>query len=240
VGSWQAWTGDINAIPGIGREAAGLISVGASILCGALVGLERERRDKPAGLRTLMLICLGSTIYTLVSLLLASRREMADPARLAAQILPGIGFLGAGAIIRARGTVVGLTTGATIWAVAAVGVTIGAGYVAAGLVFTSLVLITLTTAQRMEWIITGRCSHGVATVTYRPEHGKTWPRLQSILDDYRTPTAGIVHGQATEDQSTFRTRVCMVHREHRSVLRDIADVPKVLGIEVDPEPPRRS
>ena len=230
---WYAWIGDINAVPGVSREIVGLICITTSAVCGAIVGLERESRDKPAGLRTLILICLGSTIFTLVSLLLALQRQTADPARLAAQIIPGIGFLGAGAIIRSRGAVVGLTTGATIWAVAAVGVTVGAGYVVPGLVFTLLILIVLTMAQRMEWFITGRCLHGEATVTYRPDRGKTWPRLQAILDDYRVPSGSVAHGPPDKGERTFRTRLCMAHRDHRSILRDLAEVPEVLEIGVE-------
>jgi len=227
------WIGDINTIPGLGREIIGLICVTVAATCGAIVGLERESRDKPAGLRTLILICLGSTIFTLVSLYLATQKQMADPARLASQIIPGIGFLGAGAIIRARGTVVGLTTGATIWAVAAVGVTIGAGYVVAGVVFTLLILSVLTLAQRMEWIITGRCVHHETTVVYSANHGKTWPRLQTILDNYRVPASRVTHGPLDEGEKTLRTLLCTVHRDHRTILRDLADLPEVLSIDVD-------
>jgi putative Mg2+ transporter-C (MgtC) family protein len=234
VEQWYQWIGDINAVPGVRREVVGLICVTTSAICGAVVGLERERRYKPAGLRTLILICLGSTIFTLISLLLASTRPMADPARLAAQIIPGIGFLGAGAIIRARGTVVGLTTGATIWAVAAAGVTIGAGYVVAGLVFTSMIVIVLTTAQRMEFLINGRCRRRATTVAYRPDHGKTWPRLQTILDSHRIALRDVTHGEGDEGRHTFHARLCMVHHDHRVVLRDLAEVAEVLEIDVEP------
>lgn len=231
---WYQWIGDLNNVGGLSRELVGLICVTASAVCGAVVGLERERRYKPAGLRTLILICLGSTIFTLVSLLLASTRPTADPARLAAQIIPGIGFLGAGAIIRARGTIVGLTTGATIWAVAAVGVTIGAGYVAAGVVFTSMIVIVLTSAQRMEFLINGRCLRRATTVAYLPDHGKTWPRLQAILDSHRILTRDLTHDASDKGRHTFRTRVCMAHRDHRVVLCDLAEVAEVLEIDVKP------
>ncbi|NIM01424.1 MAG: hypothetical protein GTN89_11410 [Acidobacteria bacterium] len=225
------WIGDINTIPGLGREVIGLICVIVAAICGSVIGLERERRDKPAGLRTVILICLGSTIFTLVSLYLATQKQMADPARLASQILPGIGFLGAGAIIRARGTVVGLTTGATIWAVAAVGVTIGAGYVAAGVVFTLLILGVLTIAQRLERVITGRCVPRETTVVYRANHGKTWPRLQAILDEYRIPSTDVTHERRDEGERAFSARLCTAHREHRSILRDLSDIPEVLSID---------
>lgn len=233
MNSWSSWIDNIHAISGLSQGLAGLICVIASTICGAIIGLERTSRDKPAGVRTVILICLGSTIFTLVSLLLASRSATADPARLAAQIIPGIGFLGAGAIIRSRGTIVGLTTGATIWAVAAVGVTLGAGYIAAGLVCTALILLVLTTAKRMEWLISGRCTYGDAVVIYRSDNGKTWPRLQTILDNYRVPVDKVIHDRRDENTRSFRASLCVAHREHRSVLSEIAGIPEVLEISGD-------
>ena len=103
-----------------------------SILCGGIIGIERQRAQKPAGMRTLILICLGSAIFTQASILLGDGWAEADRTRVAAQIVTGIGFLGAGAIIRERGLVIGVTTGAGIWATSAVGVIIGSGHIAAG------------------------------------------------------------------------------------------------------------
>jgi len=100
----------------------------AAIL-GGLIGLERESQGKPAGLRTNILICVGAALITDLSQGLAASVEpgmRADPARLAAQIISGIGFLGAGTILQARGTVTGLTSAATLWVVAAIGIACGA------------------------------------------------------------------------------------------------------------------
>jgi putative Mg2+ transporter-C (MgtC) family protein len=106
---------------------------------GGIVGLERQLHQKPAGLRTNMFICLGSALFTLLSDELANRFG-GDHARVAAQLIPGIGFIGAGAIIRERGSVVGLTTAATIFVVASVGMAVGAGmYLTA--IFTTLVIL---------------------------------------------------------------------------------------------------
>lgn len=128
---------------------AGTVIVLTSMLAGTIVGWERRKRDKPAGLRTMMLIAVGSTIFTLSSIMIAGD-SWADRGRIAAQIVSGIGFLGAGAIIRDRGEVRGLTTGATIWVVAAIGVMIGAGYAAAGLALTFLVVAALTLFRHDE------------------------------------------------------------------------------------------
>ena len=118
-----------------------------SVTCGILVGLERRARQKPAGLRTVSLICVGSTIFTIASILIAGDSG-ADRARIAAQVVTGVGFLGAGAIIREQGTVHGLTTGATIWTVAAIGVLIGIGHAAGGLAVTLIGLGMLTLFRR--------------------------------------------------------------------------------------------
>lgn len=123
----------------LGLPWSGAVAVLCSITCGTLVGLERQARHKPAGLRTVTLICVGSTIFTIASILIAGDSS-ADRGRIAAQVVTGVGFLGAGAIIRERGHVLGLTTGATIWTVAAIGVLIGVGYAAAGLAVTLVVL----------------------------------------------------------------------------------------------------
>lgn len=110
---------------------------------GGIVGLERQLHQKPAGLRTNMFICLGSALFTLLSDELA-KRFGGDPARVAAQLIPGIGFIGAGAIIRERGSVVGLTTASTIFVVASVGMAVGAGMYLTAIFATLLVLLALS------------------------------------------------------------------------------------------------
>jgi putative Mg2+ transporter-C (MgtC) family protein len=226
------WLGDLHAVPGLRREAIGLICIMVSLVCGAFVGIEREKRDKPAGIRTVILISVGSTIFTIISELIAQGRATADPARLAAQILPGIGFLGAGAILHARGTVVGLTTGATIWTVAAVGVTIGAGYVAAGVAFTVVIFFTLDIMQRLEWLFTGRCQVRKATVTYRSDSGRAMPRIQEVIDRHRIPDSALVHRKLENGTMEIEIPVCMRHRHHRIILKELADTPQVSSIEM--------
>jgi putative Mg2+ transporter-C (MgtC) family protein len=98
-----------------------------AVICGAVIGAEREWHGKPAGLRTNILISLGAAIFTLISAKMAAQYN-GDATRVAAQIVTGIGFIGAGAIIRAEGGVHGLTTAATIWLVAAIGMCCGAGF----------------------------------------------------------------------------------------------------------------
>lgn len=135
------------------------VRVGAAIVCGLMLGVERERKDKPAGIRTIMLITVGATIYMLVSELIPTITEgpesitRTDPARVAAQVVTGIGFLGAGTIIQARGSVHGLTTAAVIWVAAAIGLVIGIGFPLLGIGLTLVVLTTLVALEPLtKWI----------------------------------------------------------------------------------------
>ncbi len=132
--------GNVSIYFGIG------VQVITALLLGGLVGFDRERKLKTAGIKTNILICLGATLYTSIGLLIfaANASGNGDPSRMAAQIVSGIGFLGAGAIIQSKGNVIGMTTAATIWVVAAIGFTIGAGYPLTAIIFTLTVLSVLT------------------------------------------------------------------------------------------------
>jgi putative Mg2+ transporter-C (MgtC) family protein len=123
------------------------------VILGGAIGLEREISGKPAGLRTNILICLGSALLTDVSLRIGivDGTRVGDPARLAAQIVSGVGFLGAGTIMQAKGKITGLTSAATIWVVAAIGIAVGAGmyFEAAGA--GALVAIVLGGLGKLEY-----------------------------------------------------------------------------------------
>jgi putative Mg2+ transporter-C (MgtC) family protein len=127
----------------------------AALLGGAL-GLEREIRHKEAGLRTNILIAIGSALFTLMSYELAGDVPGADPGRVAAQIVTGIGFLGAGAIIRTNGGIQGLTTAATVWVNAAIGVAAGGGEFHLAFIATIVTLGVLALLQPLERIIEQR------------------------------------------------------------------------------------
>src|SRR3954449_6252448 len=116
------------------------LSVAAGL--GGAIGLERELRERGAGLRTHLVVCVGSALFTLVSAY-AFVGPRVDPTRISAQIVSGIGFLGAGAIIRQGLSVRGLTTAATLWLVAAIGMAAGAGYYSAAIIATVGALLTL-------------------------------------------------------------------------------------------------
>ena len=134
-----------------------------SILLGGVIGLERELKGKVAGLRTNILICMGAALFTQLSMSLAS--GAADRGRIAAQIVTGVGFLGAGTILHGKGSITGLTSAATIWLVAAIGAAVGAGevYLAGGT--TLIAILILAGMDPLERYISKRAGASRVTVS---------------------------------------------------------------------------
>lgn len=127
----------------------------AALVLGGVIGWERELQRMPAGFRTHALVALGSAIFTVVSAY-GLTGPQSDPTRIAAQIVSGVGFLGGGAILHHGGTVRGLTTAASLWAVAAVGMAAGAGLLVMAVVSTVLVIIGLELFDRFERVLKRR------------------------------------------------------------------------------------
>ncbi len=147
-----------------------LLRVGLAAVLGGAIGFERELREREAGLRTHLLVSVGAALFTLVSAYAWTDWRFSteeglvfDPTRIAAQVVTGIGFLGAGAIIRQGLSIRGLTTAATLWVVAAIGMATGAGYYAAAVITTVLVLVSLWPLRLVAFRISGR---------FRPEEGR--------------------------------------------------------------------
>jgi putative Mg2+ transporter-C (MgtC) family protein len=162
-----------------------LLRLALAAVLGGLIGVERELREREAGLRTHLLVALGSALFTIVGAygfhdFLDSGEAVvrADPTRVAAQIVTGIGFLGAGAIIRQGFSVRGLTTAATLWVVAAVGLAAGAGYYSAAVITTALVLIALYPLRIIAYQILRR---------FRVEDGRLLVELPA-----GTPPGGVI------------------------------------------------
>jgi putative Mg2+ transporter-C (MgtC) family protein len=118
-----------------------IVPVLLAVVCGAVIGLERQLKHKPAGLRTNILICLGAAVFTIISERMAGEQDSIT--RIAAQIVTGVGFLGAGAVIQDRGGVHGLTTAATIWLVASIGMACGARFYSLAVITTVIAIVVL-------------------------------------------------------------------------------------------------
>ncbi len=126
-----------------------VISLILAVVLGGAIGLERQIRGKPAGLRTNVLICLGAAVFTIISKQMAAG-QADSVTRIAAQIVTGVGFLGAGAIIRDRGGIHGLTTAATIWLVSSIGMACGAGFYRLAAVSTLIAIVILIGLAQLE------------------------------------------------------------------------------------------
>jgi putative Mg2+ transporter-C (MgtC) family protein len=133
-----------------------LIKICLIIVLSGLIGLDRELRHKPAGVKTHILVGLGATIFTLVSLYMFYAFKGAtsvDPGRIAAQVVTGIGFLGAGTIIQSGGSVIGLTTAASLWSVAGIGLAVGCGMYYLSIITTVCILLVFLIINKISNII---------------------------------------------------------------------------------------
>lgn len=126
-----------------------------SLLCGGIIGIERGRKKRPAGFRTYMLVCVGSTLVMITNLYLMEQFPSVDPSRMGAQVVSGIGFLGAGTIIvTGRNRVKGLTTAAGLWAAASIGLAIGVGFYAGAIIGCILILFVMAALHRIDdWVM---------------------------------------------------------------------------------------
>ena len=139
---------EILSAESFGVAATVLLKLGIAVFLGAVIGFEREKHGRPAGLRTHMLVALGVTLFCLVS----SSYKGADPTRISAQVVTGIGFLGAGTILRLGAEVRGLTSAASIWATSAIAMAVARGgpFLVVAAVATGLALVTLAYIERIE------------------------------------------------------------------------------------------
>ncbi len=202
-----------------------LTRMAVAFVCGAVVGAEREWKSKPAGLRTNILICLGAALFTMGSEYMAKHVAFApqESTRIAAQIVSGVGFIGAGAILRSGRGVVGLTTAATIWLVAAIGVMVGMGYGVLGLVTSVMTVATLLTLGKVERYLMGPCEMRTLEVRLGPDRPMALARLEAILESAQWPTR-IDRIETGDGGTRVVFTYCSRHPAHRGVLWDLGQI----------------
>ncbi|MEA3207683.1 MAG: putative Mg2+ transporter-C (MgtC) family protein [Chthoniobacter sp.] len=208
--------------------AANVLLAVVAVLCGSIVGTERQRREKPAGLRTLILVCLGSTLFTMASLIFNT--ASGDSGRVAAQIVTGIGFLGAGAILHERRMVSGMTTAATIWVTAAIGMIAGAGYAGPALGTSLLVRLVLVVIGVYETHIVGELRELDVELDFDPSAGRTRVRLERVLVDYNVAAAAAEWENLGPELSRLRLRLHLPRRHLRELLGDLVAFPEVQAV----------
>ena len=134
-----------------------IIPISLSLFCGGILGIERGRKKRPAGLRTYMLVCLGATLVMMTNAHIFATTGSGDMTRMGAQVVSGIGFLGAGTIITTGHTrVKGLTTAAGLWSTACIGLAIGSGYYVGAIVGTVMIFVVMVTLHSLDAWITGK------------------------------------------------------------------------------------
>lgn len=189
---------------------------------GGLVGLERTIHHKSAGIRTNMFICFGAAMFTILSDIIPDP-SLADRTRIASNIVQGVGFLGAGAIIHAKGGVSGLTTAATIWVVASIGIAAGAGHYLLATFATAIILLALFLLGSIET----RLGLKRISVSYEIK-GESAPKildeLNDLLEDHRVSMQGLQVGRSQNQSRVTFTITCTLP-EHEKLQADLKMVP---------------
>jgi putative Mg2+ transporter-C (MgtC) family protein len=206
-----------------------LLRLTAAAALGAAIGFERELRDREAGMRTHLLVALGSCLFTLVSaygfhefLARGGNVVRADPSRIAAQIVTGIGFLGAGAIIREGLSVRGLTTAASLWISAAIGMAAGAGYYEAAVAATALTLFALWPLRLFAFRLVERWRPEEARVVVELEAGQS---VRPLLD-----RVGEVTQLEVEDERDRRVVTLELEHVDEQLVAALTDEPYVIAV----------
>jgi putative Mg2+ transporter-C (MgtC) family protein len=209
-----------------------LLRASVAGICGALIGLERELRGKAAGFRTNMLICLGAAVFMTLSELVAAGAapgRMSDPGRIAAQVVTGVGFLGAGAILHSGGAVRGMTSAAMIWVVAAVGLAAGAGYVQLALITTGLTLVATSLLGLFEGRFRGRCELAACRLVIAPLTDVSRRQLEGILREHDVELASVSF-ERRDDATVVIFGFCRAHERHRRVLAELWRLPGIVEL----------
>ncbi len=223
----------VGAVPSLGW-GEDLARLALAAVLGGAIGFERELREREAGLRTHLLVCLGSALFTIVSAygfrdFLTSGDQVirADPTRIAAQIVTGIGFLGAGAIIRQGLSVRGLTTAATLWVAAAIGIAAGAGYYSGAVLGTVVTLIALWPLRIAAFHVFERLRPEERSIVVQLRHGTRAAELLDILEEKH---ARVEHFQL-EDEHDRRIVTMTLDTPSEKLLAEVADLDFVQGVE---------
>jgi len=198
----------------------------AAIL-GGLIGIEREIRDKPAGLRTNILICVGSALFMSLSTRVAQLLG-GDPTRIAAQIISGIGFLGAGAVLHSHGFVLGLTTAATIWVVAAVGMAVGSGMYLVAVFATAMSLVTLYFLSFIEDRIQGRRSYSYSLVV--SDLNPALASINRVLQESSVSAASFNFKKRTDNYRVW-FKLIIPRETNIKIIQRLSEVPEIIQVE---------
>jgi putative Mg2+ transporter-C (MgtC) family protein len=216
--NWQHISDLLHGEMASGIVATSLVRLVLAAVLGGIIGLERELRHRPAGLRTNMFICFGAALFTILSDALAVE-HIGDHTRISAQIIPGIGFIGAGSILHARGLTTGLTTAATLFVVASVGMATGGGLYLTAVFATGVVLIALFTLGHLELTFNLK----TLLICYEVTGGSVEEITQEvnrILEHRHRMMQNVLSGN-TGQHVRLQFDVSGCHREQNDLLREL-------------------
>ncbi len=214
-----------------------LLRLALAAVLGGAVGIERELREREAGFRTHMLVAVGSALFTIASaygfrdfLVHGGSLVRTDPTRIAAQIVTGIGFLGAGAIIRQGLSVRGLTTAATLWVVAAIGLTAGAGYYSAAAITTAIALVSLWPLRILAFRMVARFRPETDRLLVQMPTGESPGPLIAKLEALGTQLQSLEISQEADRRTVLLDVTLPPQTDAPSIVAKLSDVENVLEI----------
>ena len=192
-----------------------------SVICGGIIGFEREYKNKSTGFRTIVLITLGSTIFTIVS-----RHGTGADDRIAANIITGIGFIGAGVIFKDRMSVMGLTTAAVIWTAAAIGMTTGIGYHSLAFVFTIITLVILVLVDKVEFLIGNMKKSKVLNISFNSADMAQLKALEEIVKKHKLKSKRLELFK-TQDVLSVALQITGVKKDVDLLNEDMINMPTI-------------
>ena len=219
------------------REVTALsvvVRIVLAVVIGGLIGIERGMKNRPAGLRTYMVVCLGACMIMLTNQYVCQVFKTGDPVRMGAQVVSGIGFLGAGTIVvTRRNQIKGLTTAAGLWAAAGVGLTLGVGFYEAAVIGALAIFTVMTLLQKMD----NKMHRNAKVLEIYVELDKTYP-LGDFLRDIRSREIEVKDTMREREMDSedgnraYFTTLKLQHRQnHTDVIEDIRNIPGVIHLE---------
>jgi putative Mg2+ transporter-C (MgtC) family protein len=214
-----------------------MVRLALAALLGAIIGLERELKRKPAGLRTNIFICFGSAMFTILSTELAGAFGIGDHTRIAAQIIPGIGFIGAGSILHDKGGVSGLTTAATIFVVASIGMAAGGGLYVLAIFATMLIYLALHLLGILERQLNLKPLIMNYTVVSEKTADTLVAEINSILEDQGKEMQAM-HLSRSGEKEKLVFRVDGTRDEHKLLMDQLRQSSDISNLKTTPGPDR--
>jgi len=203
-----------------------LIKIFLSIVLGGALGMERQYHDKPAGYATNSLICVGAMLFTVLSEYMGMAGG--DPGRIAAQVVTGVGFIGAGSILRDGNKISGLTTAAGVWLVAAIGMAVGYGqYVLAMLTSAAILIFQLGARRTIRWVENFR-HYDILHIVCEPK----WATVEKIAKTLEQQNAAILKQEVTKQDNQFQVRIMasFTDAEFQKITKELLAMPQVYSL----------